>query len=377
MSEATKLRVAIDLTQVDNQSLGSGQFRYAADLVRALCALGDPLDLILFGSTEAPAPEFRTTIEQFPAQCRYVRFRPYRGRGYYYFDVARLAWWLVRHRPDVFHQIHTNIPPVSRGAVVVTVHHYLPDAALFSTRPHRYYRWALGHRADVVIAVSDATRDDAHRHFGVPFARLRTVYHGLSPSLAAVPQPRAGAPYVLSPYNLSAPKNLRALIEAWPAIAGCEPALQLILFGRAQISAGAEEEFDRRLRTLPHADRIVRTGHVSDDALARLYEGCALFVFPSTVEGFGYPLLEAMAHGACCIARDASAMREVGGDAVCLVETLRAEEIARAAVDLLADATRRRELGERARYRAQRFTVEAMARGTLECYRAAVRARVR
>ena len=362
------MRVAIDLTQVDNQTLGSGQFRYAVDLVNGLCSLDEAVDLTLLGSTARPATEFRASIEQYPSRCRYAELAVYRGRGSYYYNVARLNWRLAAYPVDVFHQFHTNIPPIKPCPVVTTAYHYFEDPALFATRPYRYYRWALRHRADLVIAISDATRDDVHRHFGVPLARIRTVHPGLSASFGRVSAPSGARPYVLSPYNLSPPKNLRSLILAWPSIADRHPELDLVLYGRAHVTDDRAAAFEQLLRGLPHAGRIRRVGHVADDELAALYDGCALFVFPTTVEGFGYPLLEAMAHGACCITRDASAMKEVGGDAVRLVETLHPEEIAAAAIALLDDPAQRAAFGERARRRAAPFTVEAMARKTLECY---------
>jgi glycosyltransferase involved in cell wall biosynthesis len=370
LSRARPLRVALDLTQVDNQNLGSGQFRYAVDLVSGLSALDEPMELTLLGSAPLPVPEIRSVVTRFPTRCRYVELAKYDGRGYYYRDIARLSWWLATHAIDVFHQVHTNLPVLKACPVVATVYHYFDDPVLFATRPYRYYRWAL-RRADLVIPISDATRDDFHRHFGVPLARMRTVYPGLSTSFGAVSRPPAGRPYVLSPYNLSPPKNLRSLILAWPAIANRNPDVDLVLYGQAHVTPEREAELEQLLLGLPHADRIRRVGHVADDDLAALYEGCRLFVFPTTIEGFGYPLLEAMAHGACCLTRDASAMKEVGGDAVRLVETLRPEEISAAAIELLNDPRQRATLGERARQRAAPFTVEAMARGTLECYRSA------
>ena len=174
----------------------------------------------------------------------------------------------------------------------------------------------------------------------------------------------------MSPYSLSEPKNLRALVLAWPSIAGRYPALELVLYGRASPTKSREREFDTLVRGLRHGDRIRRVGHLDDAALAERLAGCELFVFPTTVEGFGLPLLEAMANGACCITRNASAMQEVGGDAVFLVETRDPDAIAHAAVDLLADRSRRSELGRLARDRARRFTVEAMAGQTIEFYRA-------
>jgi glycosyltransferase involved in cell wall biosynthesis len=376
MSGARPLRVAIDLTQVDNQTLGSGQFRYAVDLVNGLCAIDDAVELTLLGSTARPAQEFRRSVEQFPSRCRYVQLAAYRGRGSYYYDVARLSWRLATRPVDVFHQLHTNIPLLKPCPVVVTAYHYVEDPVLFATRPYRYYRWALRHRADLVIPISDATRDDCHRLFGVPLARMRTVHLGLSESFAHVSGAAGARPYVLSPYNLSPPKNLRSLVLAWPSIADRHPGLDLVLYGQAQVTSDRAAEFEQLLRALPHADRIRRVGHLADEQLAALYGGCALFVFPTTVEGFGYPLLEAMAQGACCITRDASAMKEVGGDAVRLVETLHPEAIAAAAIALLADPAGRAALGERARRRAAPMTVAAMVRNTLECYRSAAGVRV-
>jgi glycosyltransferase involved in cell wall biosynthesis len=368
----TPLRVAIDLTQVDNQTLGSGQYRYARDLVAGLCALDVPLALTLLGSTAHPSEEFADVVRGCGARCRYVALPPYAGRGYYYRDVARLTWWLAAHKVDVFHQLHTNIPLVKPCPLVVTGYHYFHDPALFATRPHRYYRWALRRRVDLVITISDATRADFHDHLGVPFARMRTVHPGLSPAFSGG-SPRPGTrPYLLAPYALTAPKNLRSLILAWPAIAERHRDAELLLYGGGAVPGGPDPGFVALLDGVAHADRVRRLGHVADGELASLYAGCALFVFPTIVEGFGYPLLEAMAQGACCIARGASAMQEIGGDAVRLVETLHPEEIATAALQLLGDPEARDRLGDRARRRAAQFTVAASARQTFDCYRQAV-----
>ena len=361
--------VALDLSQVENQTLGWGQFRYAVTLVEGLAATNQAR-LLLFGTAPVSREEFRPALERFPDRCRYVQLPAYRGPGYYYHDVLRLSWRLFRHRVDVLHQLHTNIPPLKPCPVVVTGYHYYYDRALFDTRPHRYYRWALRHRADLVITISNATKRDYEVEYGLAPERMRTVYPGLSPSLVATAPHRAERPYLMSPYSLSEPKNLRALVLAWPSIAGRYPALELVLYGRASPTESREREFDELVRGLRHGDRIRRVGHLDDAALAERLAGCELFVFPTTVEGFGLPLLEAMANGACCITRNASAMQEVGGDAVFLVETRDPDAIAHAAVDLLADRSRRSELGRLARDRARRFTVEAMAGQTIECYRA-------
>jgi hypothetical protein len=191
--------VAIDATQVDNQSLGSGQFRYAADLVDGLSRDGRA-EITLLGSRPSPAAEFVPAVQR---GVRYVSFPPHAGAGYYYRDVVRLSWWLRRERPDVLHELHTNIPPLAPCPVVITVYHYLDDRALFASRPYRYYLWAL-RRAARVITLSDATQDDYARHVGIPRERMQTVHLGLSKSFEP-PADRVEGSYVLSPYNLSRP----------------------------------------------------------------------------------------------------------------------------------------------------------------------------
>ena len=117
------LRVALDFTQVDNQTLGSGQFRYSVDLVNGLCGLDAGLHLTLLGSTPRPVPELAPVVDRFPDRCRYVSMAAYRGPGYYYYDLARLSGWLAVHRVDVVHQLHTNIPPLKSCPVVATAYH--------------------------------------------------------------------------------------------------------------------------------------------------------------------------------------------------------------------------------------------------------------
>jgi glycosyltransferase involved in cell wall biosynthesis len=362
------VKVAIDLTQIDNQDLGSGQFRYAVDLANGVAAQATDIDLTLIGTTDRARDEFAPALER-ASRVRYAQLARCRGTAEFYRDVLKLSTFLAFARIDVLHQIHTKIPFPKPCRVVVTAHHYYYDAPLAASRPYRYYQWALRTLADLVITVSDATRDDFHEHVRVPLERMRTVYHGLSPTLAASSGRRRRTPYVLSPYNLSATKNLTSLIAAWPAIAAAHADIELVLYGRSQLTADREAEFDALLASTPHSDRVQRVGFVGESDLADLFAGCELFVFPTTIEGFGYPLLEAMAHGACCIARGASAMKEIGGDAVRLVETLNPPKIANAAIALLDDPAARAELGARAAQRARQFTIEQMVRKTVDCYR--------
>ena len=123
------------------------------------------------------------------------------------------------------------------------------------------------------------------------------------------------------PYNLEPRKNLAALVSAFAQALPAAPAARLVLYGRAAVTPEREVEFDRTVAALGVRQAIVRTGFLTDDQLGWLYRRATIFAFPSLYEGFGYPVLEAMAAGACVVARGASAMAEVMDEAGVAVET--------------------------------------------------------
>jgi glycosyltransferase involved in cell wall biosynthesis len=177
---------------------------------------------------------------------------------------------------------------------------------------------------------------------------------------------------IVSPYNLDPRKNLDALLEALARVKDRHVGLDVALFGRTAVTSEREAHFERRLRELGLEATVRRTGPLSDTDLLQLYRDADVFVFPSLYEGFGLPVLEAMAAGACVVARGASAMSEVLGDAGVSVETTDPAASAAAISSLLDDPARRGDLGERARARAATFTVARMAEGTWRSYLAAL-----
>jgi glycosyltransferase involved in cell wall biosynthesis len=362
-------RVAIDISGIDNQEVGSGQLRYATDLVNGVATTARSFDLIVLGSRPDPIPAIADVVRDKHAQYRFLL--PRSGRGFFYIDNLRYGAWITREQIALFHQLHLYLPAVKASKVIVTAFDILPalDEPLAATRPFRYFTWALRHRTDLVLAISNATRDDVHRAYGVPLDRMRTVHLGLSSTmLLADPATDTRECIVVSPYNLLERKNLPALVEAWPTIAQAVPDARLILYGRAHITDEREAHFEALLRATPFSNRIVRTGVLTDEAMVGLLRRCAVFVFPTLREGFGYPLLEAMSQGACCVAANASAMAEVAGDGACLIDVRRASPIAQATVDLLMNPGRRRQLRELAVKRARVFSLDRMIRGTLDAY---------
>jgi glycosyltransferase involved in cell wall biosynthesis len=181
-------------------------------------------------------------------------------------------------------------------------------------------------RADVFAAISQATADDLVEHF--PRTAAKTVVTPLAADehfFAAEPgdvRERFGLerPFVLAVGTLEPRKNLPALIDAFTGLP--EHTHDLVLAGALGWEAGETQAAIAR-----HTDRIRALGHVSDDDLARLYAGAALFAYPSLYEGFGLPVLEAMAAGAPVLTSDISSLPEVAGDAAILVDPRSVESI--------------------------------------------------
>jgi glycosyltransferase involved in cell wall biosynthesis len=251
------------------------------------------------------------------------------------------------------------------------------------SRPYQINRWAVRRLAKRVICISEATARDLHHLWAVDKGRIDVVPHGSEFSCAVdrrddgrnhsgLAHQRPSNPVLVSPYNLEPRKNLSGLLAAVVKLRERYPALKLLLFGRAAVTPEREAEFHRMVRDLKLDDMIEKTGFIEDDDLRRVYRMGDVFVFPSFYEGFGLPVLEAMASGACVVARGASAMAEVVGDAGVLVETKNATALAAAIASLLDDPVRRQELGEAALRRAALFSVERMAGLTYRSYREAL-----
>jgi glycosyltransferase involved in cell wall biosynthesis len=230
-------------------------------------------------------------------------------------------------------------------------------------------------RARSLLCISEATRAALVRRF--PAAAPRAIVTPLAADAAfaaAAPEPEVARrhglerPYVLSAATLEPRKNLPRLIEAF---AGLEPGLRdrfdlVLVGGRGWRTDALDSSLAR------HAEFVRPLGFVPDAELPAVYAGAALVAYPSLEEGFGLPVLEAMAAGAPVLTSDRSSMPEVGGDAAYYVDPTSVESIRDGLAALLADPGRRVEMAVAGRERAARFSWTATARISLDALEAAV-----
>jgi glycosyltransferase involved in cell wall biosynthesis len=233
-------------------------------------------------------------------------------------------------------------------------------------------------RAARILTVSEFSRSTILRAYDVPEEKVRVVPNAANPDFRAIGRERAqkavrdrlpfDAPFIFSVGDLQPRKNQIGLIEAFSKLLTAQPQLKHHL-----VLTGKETWFTPKVREAARAcgfaSRIHFTGFVSDPELLDLYNACDCFVFPSFYEGFGLPILEAMACGRAVACSNTSAMPEVADGAGILFNPHEVEEITRALTDILLDAELRSRMERLGLQRAASFTWQKSACATLAVYK--------
>lgn len=273
---------------------------------------------------------------------------------------------VVAHIP---HYTFPLRPP--RTPVVSTVHDliYLETRGAGRTSLHEAAARAMirraARRAARIVAVSQDAKSRIVRFLRVPADRIRVIHHGrehVVPPARARPRGEATLLYV---GNHLPHKNLPFLMRVFRGVLAARPDARLVLAGPSGRHTPAIREAAAREGV---SERIVWASPAADEALWSLYAGATLLVFPSRIEGFGFPVLEAMALGLPVVAAAASAIPEVAGDAAALLPPDDEAGWVREVVSLLADPARREDLALRGRSRAEAFSWRRAARETLDVY---------
>jgi glycosyltransferase involved in cell wall biosynthesis len=363
------MRVALNVEQLVHRPPG-GVGRYTAELVRLLP--GRDVDLVPF-----VARHQRSAVRQALAQFdldgarvdpvilplpRPVLFDSWNVTGK---PPLRLLHRRLRD-VDLVHSPSLAVPPAGSGPVVVTIHDAAP--LLFPDTYPRRGRWfhetgmrAAARRADLVIAPSQAAADEIVELSDVRAERVRVVHQGVDQLEAdddAVRDARRArglgdAPYVLWVGTLEPRKNVGVLVAAFAAVIAAGLPHDLVLVG----SKGWLDTADTTRHAMQQlGPRVHLTERVPDDELRALYRGAAVAAQPSVHEGFGLPVLEAMAQGTAVVCSDIPVLREVAADAGTYVSARDVDVWGDALVGLLRDDEGRARLAALGRERATQFT---------------------
>jgi glycosyltransferase involved in cell wall biosynthesis len=271
----------------------------------------------------------------------------------------------VLHCPDFSRPIGCQVP------VVNTIHdlsYYAPER--FFSLPSRYYKRLLTRttvaRSNRIVAVSNFTREELFRRFVVKEDKVAVIYHGIDPAPSGKAAER-NEPFVLYVGTLEERKNITTLVRAFGLLRSTRDApLRLILAGKP---GRGFRKIKTEINRCPFKGSIEILGYVERETVLELYRSAEAFILPSLYEGFGLPVLEAMALGTPVICSRVASLPEIAGDAAGYFDPLNSEDLAGALDKILASPSLRAEMRQRGFERVKLFSWDECARRYYEVYR--------
>jgi len=380
------MRIAINGYFLHQPATGSGQHLYY--LLEGLDAVDDSNHYLVLSPRLT-----ESRVVRMPHLGHHFQVKEFVGTsgrlgmrlGKIWWEQWELSRVCAAARVDLLHSPYFASPLRPSTPTVVTIHDVipliLPD---YRRAPHVRIYMALvsaaAKRADAVITVSRASKLDIVRTLGIPENRVHVIYNaadrGLMPAanereLEAMRETHGIAgDFLLYFGGFDARKNVERILRAFHAArSSFQKAYQLVLAGSMNLVGHPLYPDPRPLiQKLGLQKEVVLTGKVSEEDKPLLYSGATAFLFPSLYEGFGMPVLEAMACGTPVITSNTSSLPEVAGDAALLVDPTSIDAIAEAMVRLTNDPNLRQELSRKGRQRAGQFSWEASAIQTLDIY---------
>jgi glycosyltransferase involved in cell wall biosynthesis len=368
------MTIYVDVSAAVHRRAGLG--RYAESLTRAL-AREMPEAPALFYNRETGV-EPLAGLATLRASTVALGYKPWR-MAVWLGQLARVSFNRLLPEATLFHATEHLLMPLRGIPSVLTVHdlifHHLPEHHKPLNR--WYLTWTLPlycRRADHVIAVSEATRQDLLATYQLPPEKVSVVYEAPAPHFRPAPeaaqaQVRAhyGLPdrYLLYVGTIEPRKNLTRLLAAWAPLYQAGEVPPLVLVGKRGWLSG---DFFAALAASPARDGVMMTGYVDDADLPALYSAATAFVFPSLYEGFGLPPLEAMACGTPVTCAASPPLPEIVGDAALTFNPTDVAAMADALCRIVADADLREELREHGLTRAATFSWDRAAQVTRGVY---------
>ncbi len=372
------MKIALNALQVRGAKSGVGQ--HIACLLEALLEIDSTNSYLVFASHynyfnyQFSSPRYQLEIWGSRSKSKTVRLL---------YEYAFLPCAVRKSKVDLFHGPSNLLPLRKVAPYVLTIHDmsYFVDPKRY-TRTKVMYWHAVTYRsarlADFIITVSAYSKQDILKYLDYPSDRIRVIPNAAHRRFRPIRDRvaleefrnryRVTHPYILSVGTLEPGKNLVRVVRAFARLrregAGD---YHLLLVGDI---GWLYHEIFAEVRRLGLKEQVRALGHIPDDDLPLAYNCAELLVFPSLNEGFGLPVLEAMACGVPVVTSNCSALPEVAGDAACLVDPYDEAAIARGMESVLGDVSKREDLVQRGLKRSTVFSWKRTARETLEVYEA-------
>ncbi len=358
---------------VDAHAIGchlTGNEVYIRNLLDGFAKLDSTSEFVAYLSRPRAAAQVPQRFKK-----RFVSENPFRRLG---LDLPR---WVRKDRPSLLHVQYTA-PAYCPAPVVVSVHDvsFLEYPQYFTAFRAMQLRCTVERTVNMaarVLTPSEFSRQAIRAAYQIDERKVVVIPNAVSSAFRALPRETAAAyverkfgipgPFVLTVGDRQPRKNHLGLLAAFEELLRAHPKLphHLVIVGK---ETWYSPTLIRAIRRSPAGERVHLTGFVEDDDLLQFYAACDLFVFPSFYEGFGLPILEAMACGRAVACSNTSAMLEVADATAILFDPCATAEMTRAMADLLLDAELRARMERLGLHRAAQFSWENTARKTLDVY---------
>ena len=316
-------------------------------------------------------PGITAVSSRLPTQNRLLRI---------FWEQVVWPWQARQHKLELLHSMAFVTPFLATCPAIITVYDlsflHFPDRFPVLQRLYLSSQTRRScQRARRIITISESSRQDVHRFFGVPLHQIDVVVPGVDPIYQPLPAAQVAAfrqkhgldRFILHVGTLQPRKNIPVLIEALARLE--DAALKLVLVGG---KGWLFDDIFRQVQALGLAERVIFTGYVPDGDLPLWYNAAELLVFPSVYEGFGLPVVEAMACGTPVIAAKSSSIPEAVGEAGLLFEPNDVEMLVNQMTAVLTNTDLQHKLRQQGLDHAQTFSWERAGRETAAVYRRAL-----
>ena len=369
------MKIGMDISQT---VYGTGVSRYTEELVKSLLKIDTRNDYIFFGASLRLYPKL-LNLKKGLSDHKNVSFKLIPLPLFVFeFLFNKLHILPIEHLIGPVDLLHTSDwlePPIRSAKKVTTIHdltvYLFPNSISPRIVSNQKRKLDLVKKeTDLIITVSQATKDDLIKFLQIPESKIKIIYSAASGEFKPQDEDKVNAvlakhkikkPYILSVATQEPRKNIQKLVDAHQRMKEKRDGINLVLVGKYGWGPANSANLD---------EDIISTGFVSQDDLLALYSGCRVFAYPSLYEGFGLPILEAMACGAPVVTSNNSSMAEIAKDAAILIDPRNENQLVKAlemVIDLKLEDYQK--MVNASLNRARKYTWVKTARETLQIYK--------